>query len=162
MIIVGLRGQNFPNDMEKALLLNHILKYFGGHTPEEIRLAFEMAVCGQLELSFDEVTSYENFSVIYFSKIMTAYRNWAEVEYRQTIKQEPPKQTIYTQDDLDNLHRGDVENFYQRCRQGIAPNTVPDYYKDILVKDGLMKEDENITAFLVNRLGNASKNIYVK
>lgn len=86
MVLVGVRSQNLPDEAEKAVLFNHIIQNYGGHTPEEIRLAFEMAVSGKLGLPLDEVKCYENFSCLYFSTIMNAYREWAKQEY-QHVKQ---------------------------------------------------------------------------
>lgn len=87
MMLVGVRGQNLPDEAEKAVLLNHIIQNYGGHTSEEIRLAFEMAVSGKLGLPLDEVKCYENFSCLYFSTIMNAYRAWAQQEFRYIEKQ---------------------------------------------------------------------------
>lgn len=85
MLIVGVRAQNLPGDEEKAVLLNYIVKHYSGHTPAEIRLAFEMAVNGQLEC---DPVCYENFSVLYFTSIMNAYRLWASQEVRQNMMKE--------------------------------------------------------------------------
>lgn len=78
MVLVGLRAQNFPQDQEKAVLLKFIVDHYGGHTPSEIKLAFTMAINGRLGLETKEVVCYENFSVLYFSSIMNAYRSWAK------------------------------------------------------------------------------------
>lgn len=87
MVLVGVRSQNLPDGAEKAVLLNHIVQNYGGHTPEEIKLAFEMAVSGKLGLPSDEVKCYENFSCLYFSTIMNAYRNWAKDQYQYYEKE---------------------------------------------------------------------------
>lgn len=81
-VLVGLRGQNVPVDEEKAVLLEYIVENYGGHTPEEIKLAFKMAIQGKLNLKPEEVKCYENFSPLYFTTIMDAYREWA----REQIK----------------------------------------------------------------------------
>lgn len=78
MVMVGLRQQNFPEGVEKELLLRFIIENYGGHTPSEIKLAFTMAINGKLGLETKEVVCYENFSVLYFSSIMNAYRTWAK------------------------------------------------------------------------------------
>jgi len=161
MALGGLRAQNLPNEHEKMIILNHIVKYFGGHTAEEIRLAFEKAVNGELGLKSEDVTCYENFSVLYFSRIMTAYREWSAEQYNLLVKEEPPRQVILTDEQLDDLHRYDVEMFYQRCLNGRIPEKTPDYFKRILVDDGLMKQEDNLVAFFVNRLNAGSKTIYV-
>lgn len=85
-MLVGLRAQNYPTGIEKQLLHAYIFKNYGGHTPAEIRLAFEMALQNKLSLRPEDVTCYENFSIAYFSRIMEAYREWA----REQIKQLPP------------------------------------------------------------------------
>lgn len=85
MVKIGLRSQNWPSEEEKGVLLNHIVTNYGGHTVEEIKLAFDMAITGKLNV---EVNCYENFSCLYFSNIMVAYRIWAVEEYKQIP--EPP------------------------------------------------------------------------
>lgn len=80
MVKIGLRAQNWPSDEEKSVLISHVLKGYGGHTIAEIKLAFDMAIEGKLNV---EVNCYENFSCLYFSNIMSAYREWAKEEYKQ-------------------------------------------------------------------------------
>lgn len=93
MVKIGLRSQNWPQDEEKALLLAHIVREYGNHTVEEIRLAFDMAIAGKLELLPGEsVNCYENFSCLYFSSIMNAYRRWAAQTHRQ-VKPALPEAT---------------------------------------------------------------------
>ena len=91
MLKVGLRAANLPNDEERQILIDHISKYYGNHTPEEIKYAFDLALTDKLELDAKEVTCYENFSCLYFSTIMNAYRKWFNNEARQgrieTVKQ---------------------------------------------------------------------------
>lgn len=84
MLKVGLRGKNFPNGVAKSLLLDHIYTNYGNHTPDEIRLAFNLSVAGKLQV--DDVNCYENFSCLYFSKIMNAYRVWAQQVHDQHKK----------------------------------------------------------------------------
>lgn len=85
MVKVGLRATNFPNALEKEILLKHIQENYGGHTVAEIRLAFEMAIAGKLEV---DANCYENFSCLYFSNVMNAYRKWAKEEYKESVREE--------------------------------------------------------------------------
>lgn len=85
MIKIGLRAQNWPTDEEKLVLIEHIVSNYGGHTLQEIKLAFDMAIADRLEV---EVNSFENFSCLYFSTIMNAYRLWAKNEVKQLPKKE--------------------------------------------------------------------------
>ena len=89
MVKVGLRANNFPSDGEKEVLLEHIISQYGNHTPEEIKLAFDMAVIGKLDIEEKDVCCYENFSCLYFSKIMNAFRKWARETHNQLRKDYP-------------------------------------------------------------------------
>lgn len=88
MLKVGLRAANLPNDEEKSVLIAHIVTEYGNHTLEEIKLAFDMAISGKLDLDQKDITCYENFSCLYFSNIMTSYRTWAK-ETHKYIKSTP-------------------------------------------------------------------------
>lgn len=97
MIKTGLRGENYPVELAKDILLEHIVSKFGHHTHEEIKLAFELAIDGKLELKPDEVKHFENFSCAYFSRIMSAYRIWAAKKHKEIVKEilpEPEKEDL--------------------------------------------------------------------
>lgn len=90
MVLVGLRGNNMPTEEEKFVLLNFIRSNFGNQTPEEIKLAFELAVSGKLEI---DAKCYENFSCEYFGRIMKAYIDYARQETITVVKEiEAPKE----------------------------------------------------------------------
>lgn len=90
MLKVGIRANNLPDEVEKGVLIEHIITNYGNHTPLEVKLAFDMAISGKLDLEEKEVTAYENFSCLYFSKIMNAYRVWARQTHSQ-LKKDYPK-----------------------------------------------------------------------
>jgi len=83
MLKVGLRANNWPAEEETAILVFHIIENYGGHTHEEIKLAFDMAITGKLYEERNgkeqvlDANCYENFSCLYVSRIMNAYRGWA-------------------------------------------------------------------------------------
>ena len=93
MLLVGIRAANIPNTEEKRFLLDFIKSNFSQHTPEEIKLAFTMAVAGKLSV---EVNCYENFSCEYFGRIMAAYRKWAASEVKQIPDKTPEIRGIET------------------------------------------------------------------
>ncbi len=93
MLLVGIRAANIPNTEEKRFLLDFIKSNFAQHTPEEIKLAFTMAVAGKLSV---EVNCYENFSCEYFGRIMAAYRKWAASEIKQIPDKTPEIRGIET------------------------------------------------------------------
>jgi hypothetical protein len=93
IVKVGLRAENYPAAEEKALLYDHMRKEYGNHTPAEIKLAFDMAIAGRLDIELKYAVCYENFSCMYVSIIMNAYRKWAAEEYKQIPQQPPEKVT---------------------------------------------------------------------
>lgn len=163
MLLVGLRANNFPDHEEKQVIMNYIQKYYGGHTAAEIKLAFEMAIAGKLEV--EQVSCFENFTTLYFSSIMNAYRSWAKQEsfYIEREKQDPV-QKVYTIDELENIQRGDIEAFYQRCLNGVVPpDILPEYFKEVLVKDNLISAESNdLHAFFSYHLNKGTAFIYKK
>lgn len=159
MIKVGLRAANIPDGVEKDILIDHIRKNYPNNTIDEMRLAFEMAINEDLDIDPDEIKCYENFSCSYFSRIMNAYLSFAAKELK-LIRQEPPPQRIYTDEEIDNLHRQWTEEFYQHMRNGYS-GEIPPYVYPILLKDGLIKEGESCVAFFAQKLGKQKQNIYV-
>lgn len=95
-MVVGLRPANIPSGEEKEFLHQYIRNFYGGHTCEEIRMAFDMAVQGKLPV---DVTCYENFSVAYFCSIMNAFRRWASNQVREV--EEKPKPA--TRDEIADI-----------------------------------------------------------
>lgn len=71
---IGLRAANFPEQEEKAVLIDFICTHYPNHRIKEIALAFDLAMLDKLEV---DDKHYENFTCQYLSRIMTAYRKWA-------------------------------------------------------------------------------------
>jgi hypothetical protein len=97
MVLVGLRGNNMPTEEEKFVLLNFIRSNFGNQTPEEIKLAFDWAVSGKLNV---DAKCYENFSCEYFGRIMKAYIDYARQETITVAQVEEVVKEIPTDRDL--------------------------------------------------------------
>lgn len=87
MMKLGLRGQNLPSEIEKMLIIHHVFSNYGGHSLDEIRFAFDLAILRKLDV---DPQCYENFSCDYISRIMAAYRKWAAQEARE-LPTPPPE-----------------------------------------------------------------------
>jgi hypothetical protein len=161
MIKAGLRSQNWPQDEEKVVLIDHIVSNFGGNRIEEIKLAFDLAIAEKLEIEKKEISCYENFSCAYFSKIMNAYRLWSTQEIKHIKTEEPPVQKIFTQDELDDSAREDAERQYQLFLKGIEPIHT-DINRPILKKDNLIHEGESVRDFFKRMAGKERLNIYTR
>lgn len=100
MLLVGLRGNNLPTEEEKFVLTNFVRSNFGNQTPEEIKIAFEMAVAGKLNV---DAKCYENFSCEYFGRIMNAYIEYSKEEIKnlpkpiEPVKEKPSDQELKKQ-----------------------------------------------------------------
>ena len=151
MLMVGLRAANIPKNEEKAVLMAYIIENYGGHTASEIKLAFKMAVAGSLDLESSEVVCYENFSVLYFSTIMNAYRRWSKEAFFQVAK-EQPKQIEYKSDISD-------EDFILAVRMVFNSSgkwqSIPALAYDVLTRQGelmLSVSDKKEIMALMNKM----------
>jgi hypothetical protein len=114
MLMVGLRGSNMPTDEEKYVLLAFIKSNYGNQTPEEIAIAFEMAVAGKLNT---DCKCYENFSCEYFGRIMNAYIEYARQETKNVKKPEPEIiKPVPTDDELKALAIANVNSYVKRIK----------------------------------------------
>lgn len=147
MILVGIRAQNFPQEEEKAVLLSFIRRNYSGHTPAEIRLAFDKAVAGELNLKSDEVKCYENFSCEYVGRIMKAYRAWA-VDKAEAIPAAPPalqiEAPIPSSEEI-------LQSFYQDFLEGaLNARFLPSFVYDLLAKlIDLQFSEEQLKSFVL-------------
>lgn len=134
MLKVGLRSQNLPSKEETLILHDHLIKHYGVHTIPEIDLAFELAITGQLDLNQSEVTCYENFSCIYLSGVINAYRKWSSNTHKQHEKIEPTER-VFTPIDWREQTQNLLNQFYEGKYKPRL--TSPEIY-DTIVFDGLL------------------------
>lgn len=164
MMKIGLRAQNVPNDLEKLVLYEHIVANYGGHRLNEISLAFDFLLRGELADADGEVVEancYENFSCLYFSKVMNAYRHWSSQEVKFVSPTTKEEQKIFTQDELDDYAREEAEWTYQMYLKGFEI-TYPEGIRTILEKDGLIKKEELVMDFFKRKAENLKANIYTR
>lgn len=161
MVKIGLRAQNWPQDEEKAILIEHIVSNFGGHRIDEIKLAFDMAIGRKLGLKNEEINCFENFTCEYFSRIMIAYRCWSEDAIRSVIKEDVTPQKIFTQQELDDSAREDVNRQYSLYLKGHKLKGI-EFNIPILQKDGLLQNGETIIDFFTRMIEKGHPYIYVR
>jgi hypothetical protein len=82
-------------------------------------------------------------------------------ENERRLKDAPVEQKIFTQDELDNSAREDAERQYQLHLKGIKPSAL-EINKAILVKDGIMKDFENIHDFYKSCKERGYRHLYVR
>lgn len=162
MVLVGLRGNNMPTEEEKFVLLNFIRSNFGNQTPEEIKLAFELAVSGKLEI---DAKCYENFSCEYFGRIMKAYIEYARQETHAIPKEVEEVKEIPSDADLKMAAINSANMYSQemiKCQErNIKMNWIAGglhVLYDYLVKFGIyetsLEDKQRIYATLINKFVN--------
>ena len=76
LMILGVKGDRLPSQAEKMLMVDELISHYKNLSIGEFELAFRLAVRGQLNF---EAETYQNFSMLYMSKLIQAYLRWAAV-----------------------------------------------------------------------------------
>lgn len=89
-VFIGLRAEQIPGPEEADVLKDYVIEEYAGHTTEEIKLAFKMAIQGKLRLLAKDAKCYGVFSPAYFTLIMDAYREWAREQAEKLARKSVP------------------------------------------------------------------------
>lgn len=104
----------------------------------------------------------KSFSITLLDEVMMPYieRRFGVSDLEQRIKRSEIHR-LYTDGEIINERRGDIEMAYQTMRSGRIP-IVHRYFEEVLRADELMDEGENLSEFFVRKLNNQAENIYRK
>ncbi len=104
-----------------------------------------------------------NMNLHLIDEVMIPYINkrFELSKIEEKIKQPAPVQKIYTDEEILNERRCEIEYSYQAMKQGYYP-LIHLYFKEVLEMDGLLEEGETIADFFVKKLGANAENIYTK
>jgi hypothetical protein len=127
--LVGLT--NYPDEAQQLILLQFIRSNFAVFTLEEIRLAFDMLAKGEIEAD----GHYQQYSAIYFSGVMAAYKRWA-VELRKQIEVKQPQPPITF---TENHWRAEIQKAYESFSEKTNYRLWPVEIYDQLVLDGFIQ-----------------------
>jgi len=134
LMILGLRGELIPTTSELNYMINMLQQDYGNLPIGELDLAFELMAKNKLD---ENPETYQNFSVLYLSRMMGAYArfvrvNW--VEPKQEFKQlEQPK--LDTQEMFDfalDIYRNSKDKSFDKIFMAL------EVFKHIL-KNNLME-----------------------
>lgn len=142
-VLAGVKKQHIPNQLESLLLYEHLVKQYGNHTLDEMKLAFELAISGELEMPMNEIKTYDNFSVMYVSKILDYYRLWArEKYYRLEHHIDPPKENKLLLEEKPNWGEAIEKSYQHFLLFGKEHMKIwPEYFYNQLVADGYIAKD---------------------
>lgn len=72
-----------------------------------------------------------------------------------------PEQKIYTDDEILNGRRAEIEIAFQAMKKGKYP-LLHSYFKEVLLNDEMVQEEETLGEFFVRKLNSNTENIYVE
>lgn len=156
-----ITGWSLPTDeMIETVLTDQFIKKlqedYGDLNVDEIEYAFRSGGTRVKDWG-------KNMNLSLIDEVLIPYcHDRYELSLAEERLKNKPVQKIYTSEELDDIHRGDVEAFYQRCLKGIIPpNKLPEYYLSILIKDGYLAEgSDDLHGFFAYWIGKGYKNIY--
>lgn len=146
-ISLGMLRMGLKADKVEATLIslaaNELRDAHGELTIKELKLAFEMA--SRMQLDFDPNT-YQNFSLLYLNKLLSAYKQWSNAAYKQlrpgsdqSLETENIKWSPYIfESQSENKFRQDIEQGLKNIRSGILsmPHYIPYEWYRQLCQDG--------------------------
>jgi hypothetical protein len=71
-----------------------------------------------------------------------------------------PVQRVYTESEIWNRRRGEMETAYQALRKGFFP-IMFDYYAELLVMDGFITAADEMNQFISDKLNAGDENLYI-
>lgn len=136
-LLVGLRKQHFPNGFELDFIVSNIRKLYPHRTIFDLTNAFELGLRKEIDV---ELNCYDQFTLIYLSNIMDAYRKYLVSAYNE-LPVEHPKQIEYKMTKEEKL--ADIEDF---GTTESAFGMIPGYIYDWIIELGLivLNEDDKI------------------
>lgn len=101
MLLLGIKGSNLPDTPTMQYMVTEVKSQYSGLRIGELMLAFQLASRGKLDY---EVETYQNFSVLYLNRMVSAYHRWAikQVNVLPEKKIEPVKQDV-TEDEIVSM-----------------------------------------------------------
>lgn len=136
--MIGLRPQHFPVDEEKQFLHDYIFLKYGKKTLDELVLAFDLAIQGQLPV--EDIKVYDQFTCEYLARIMNGYREWlknvsanAEVQKKDYVQIEEKKEL--TKEELEEW----LEEW--KGKETFTLDLIPLSFYEFIVSNGLIEID---------------------
>jgi len=134
----------------------HLAESFGMLNTEEIEYAFR-----SLGTTIEDWGKNMNLNLT--DKVLLKYveKRFNASEAERKVKVAPPVQKIYTDDEILNMRRKDIEGAYQAMRKGVVP-VIYEFFGEVLVDDGFIENRADLHEFFVWCLGNAVDHNYTK
>jgi len=96
LMLLGIKGDRLPSQPEVEYMVKMLQEDYGNLPIGELDLAFELMVKGKLD---ENPETYQNFSVLYLSRMMGSYARFMTANYVPIIPED--KQIELPKEDLD-------------------------------------------------------------
>jgi hypothetical protein len=111
--LIGLPARNIPSEQDKNYLLSFLKKYYFDFKPDEIEMAFELALVGTVEA---EVECYGDFTCKFIANVLNGYRRWQKKFYPQEIKTSPMPPQPEIKEDLSDKA---MQDWWRQLKQQV-------------------------------------------
>lgn len=101
-MLLGLRGDKLPTKPEVEYMVNMLQEDYGNLPIGELDLAFELMVKGKLD---ENPETYQNFSVLYLTRMLSAYARYVVSNYQEKPKELPQLENKTEPIDLDFIYK---------------------------------------------------------
>jgi len=108
-VLIGLRPEQIPDEVEKAVLLDFIKSNLANYTPNEIKIAFELAVKGEFEV---DLKHFGKFSPVYLTTVFNKY-----IEHRKKIADEVAREQERTRLQEEDEQRANDPEFKKKVEK---------------------------------------------
>jgi hypothetical protein len=150
-----ISGWNFPIEKEFQAVLTQQFRY-------KLLESYSACTSAELEYAFRTATTVKDWgkdiNLMLIDEVMRPYFHKRMEISKKEEKMKSPNQKIYTDKEITNQRRGEIELAFQAMKKGNIP-IIHIYFSEILIEDGLMNKDEKIENFLVHALA-TRQNLY--
>jgi hypothetical protein len=101
-MLLGLRGDKLPTKPEVEYMVTMLQEDYGNLPIGELDLAFELMVKGKLD---ENPETYQNFSVLYLTRMLSAYARFVVANYQEKPKELPHIEYKTEEIDLDFIYQ---------------------------------------------------------
>lgn len=143
-IIIGLRQQHLPSKEIDLFTIKFIKDNYPTRRLDELVVAFEMAVKGELDL--DDVKVYDQFTIEYFCRIMNAYSKWI-IKYNASQVEKYVEPEVKKLTDQEKME--EIDEWIQK--EHINYNFLPLYLYDWMIEFKMIEHTEKEKIELFNR-----------
>lgn len=112
IILIGVKEISM---VEKSVLLDYVRKYLGHFTPQEILIAFEMAMQGRLSC---DTKAYGVLSSQLVQDVMDAYKHYTyELRRQVDMKPQEDEDKPMTKYDIDELFATGIRELFEKYKK---------------------------------------------